>query len=317
MTAAATPSARSADFALPFLLHRGAMRGRLVRTSVSAQDILDRHAYPLQVSRLLAETAALAATLADALKFDGVFTLQAKGSGPVRQLVADVTSAGAIRACATFDPDAPGLDAPGTAAEVSVQALLGSGYLAFTVDQGGDTDRYQGIVELTGHTLTECIHEYFRSSEQLETAIKVASRAPDGDTDHWQAGALMIQRMPLNGGSDDLTPVDPEEAEEAWRTAVILLGSLTPGELLDDTLPGADLLYRLYHQDALQVASAKPLHFGCRCSREKVEHTLATFTVESLAEMRQDDGCITVQCQFCSTEHRFTDDDLARLKHGA
>lgn len=309
-------SHRTADFALPFLLHNGAARGRLVRVSVAAEEILSRHAYPRQVSRLLAETAALAVTLADALKFDGVFTLQAKGSGPVRQLVADVTSAGMLRACATFDPDAPGLDDAGTDAEVSVQSLLGTGYLAFTVDQGDNTDRYQGIVELTGHTLTECIHEYFRSSEQLETAIKVASRPPQGEDGHWQAGALMVQRMPLHGGTDSPAQ-DAEEAEDAWRTAVVLLGSLTAAELLNDSLPGPDLLYRLFHQEGLRLATEKTLAFGCRCSRERVEHTLATFTVESLDEMRQDDGTVSVVCQFCSTDYVFTDADLAALPRDA
>ena len=56
-------------------------------------------------------------------------------------------------------------------------ALLGTGYLAFTVDQGEHTERYQGIVELTGATLADCAHHYFRQSEQIQAGIKVAAGA--------------------------------------------------------------------------------------------------------------------------------------------
>ncbi len=52
--------------------------------------------------------------------------------------------------------------------------LLGAGYLALTVDQGEHTERYQGIVELEGANLAECVHHYFRQSEQVEAGIKVA-----------------------------------------------------------------------------------------------------------------------------------------------
>ena len=44
-------------------------------------------------------------SLLTTLKFDGVFTLQAKGDGAVQTLFADVTSAGAMRAYAAFDAD--------------------------------------------------------------------------------------------------------------------------------------------------------------------------------------------------------------------
>jgi len=64
----------------------------------------------------------------------------------------------------------------------SVTRLLGAGHLAFTVDQGEHTDRYQGIVELQGATLAECAPHYFRQSEQVEAGLKVAvARWPDGD----------------------------------------------------------------------------------------------------------------------------------------
>lgn len=298
------------DFALPFLLHNGAMRGRLVRLDATITEILGRHAYPPAVSRLVAETAALAVALADALKYDGVFTLQAQGSGPVRQLVADVTSDGTVRACATFDDEAAAA-LPADGEPPTVQRLLGTGHLAFTVDQGPETHRYQGVVELTGTSLADCVHTYFRQSEQLETALKVVAEPPHGDGDGWRASALMLQRMPADSAGH--AAADAEDQDEAWRTAVILMGSATAQEMLDPALPARQLLIRLFHEEALGVAEPKPLHFGCRCSRDKVAGTLASFDPRDLREMKTDDGHVSVVCRFCSTEYLFDDDDLAAL----
>ena len=56
------------------------------------------------MARLLAEAMALARALASALKYDGIFTLQTKGDGPIRLLVADVTTDGALRGYAEVEP---------------------------------------------------------------------------------------------------------------------------------------------------------------------------------------------------------------------
>ena len=50
------------------------------------------------------------------------------------------------------------------------EALLGRGVLAFTIDQGGFMQPYQGIVELDGRSLEEIAMAYFRQSEQIPTA---------------------------------------------------------------------------------------------------------------------------------------------------
>ncbi len=66
---------------------------------------MGRHDYPASVNELCAEAMSLAACLSTTLKFDGVFTLQAKGDGIVQTLFADVTSAGAMRSYASFDAE--------------------------------------------------------------------------------------------------------------------------------------------------------------------------------------------------------------------
>jgi len=76
------------DLVLPFQLESGGggearLTGRLSRLGPVVDDVLRRHDYPEPVAELLGQAIALSATLAAALKFDGIFTFQAQGDGPV------------------------------------------------------------------------------------------------------------------------------------------------------------------------------------------------------------------------------------------
>ncbi|HZX85126.1 MAG TPA: Hsp33 family molecular chaperone HslO, partial [Reyranella sp.] len=91
------------DGALPFQLDALGVRGRLVRLGPSLDAVIERHGYPLAVARPLAEAMVLCAALATSLKYDGIFTLQISGDGPIRVLVTDLTTDGALRGYAQFD----------------------------------------------------------------------------------------------------------------------------------------------------------------------------------------------------------------------
>ncbi|MGH6929726.1 MAG: Hsp33 family molecular chaperone HslO [Dongiaceae bacterium] len=292
------------DLIQPFKIEGQAVRGRLVRLGPLIDTVLDRHQYPPVVAELLGEMVALAAALAGALKYDGVFTLQIKGDGPIHLMVADVTSDGDVRGYAQFDADrVASVVRTGNGGSLSVPKLLGAGYLAFTVDQGSHTERYQGIVELTGATLADCIHHYFQQSEQLDAAVKVtAGRAPGG----WRAGALMLQRLPPSAGAAD-------DVEDGWRRTLAFMASSTPEELLDAQLAPNDLLYRLFHEDGVRVFATADLRAGCRCSRERVERVLRSLPDDDLETFKVD-GLISVTCEFCSASYDFTDGEVAALK---
>jgi molecular chaperone Hsp33 len=287
------------DFVLPFHLEGAAVSGRLVRLGAAADGILSRHDYPPPIAALLGETLALSVGLAGALKYDGVFTLQTKGNGPVSFLVADVTSEGHLRAYAQFDAARIPADATVRPEGQSVPAWLGAGHLAFTVDQDGNTERYQGIVALEGPTLAECAHHYFRQSEQVETAIKVSvDRGPDG----WRCAALFLQRLPVTGFAKDAT-------DDRWREALSLMATVTGPELVDFGLTANNLLFRLFHERGVRVHDVKPLIDRCRCSEERVVTMLRSFPRAEIETLTRN-GAVEVSCEFCRRLYRFDDEAL-------
>ena len=301
------------DVIQPFLVDASGVRGRLVRLGPVADTILARHAYPEPVARLLGETMALSALLATMMKFDGLFTLQVQGDGPVGLLVVDLTSEGGMRAYAQFDEERVAAAVADPAApHAEALHLLGSGQLAFTVEPNDARDRYQGVVELRGQTLAECLQHYFQQSEQVASAVRlsVQSRAEADGVARWRVGGLLLQRLPEESGAADLDGLD---ADEDWRRAVILMSSVGNDELCDPLLMPNELLYRLFQEDGVRVYPERSVLDRCRCSREKVDAVLGGIPPDQLADMKTEDGRVEVTCQFCNRLYSYDNAALAAL----
>jgi molecular chaperone Hsp33 len=280
------------DIVQSFQLESSPLRGRSVRLGVALDVILHQHAYPDAVGTLLAQAIVIATALASSLQYDGVFTLQAKGDGAVRLLVADVASDGGLRGYAQFDQEK--LDAL-----PADTRLFGKGFLAFTCTPKGQDERYQGIVALEGGTLAEAVQHYFRQSEQIPTGI-LAAAARDAQG-HWRGGCLLLQRMPREGGIN-VELATPET--ESWTRAMMLMGTCTAAELTDATLEPNTLLFRLFHEEGVRVYDPLALRHQCRCSPTRVENMLRSLPraeIEALAV----GGLVTVNCEFCNKTYPF------------
>ena len=296
------------DVMQTFQIEANALRGRSVRLGDVLDGVLKAHDYPLPVAHLVAETMALTALLASMLKYDGIFTLQTKGDGPISMLVADMTSDGGLRGCATFDAERLEAAREQLSALITEEGgenhlaqYLGKGYIAFTVDQDKG-ERYQGIVELQGASLIDCAQHYFNQSEQINTGIKMAAGLRDGK---WRAGGIMIQELPDEGG------INPSNVDEdAWRRAMAFLESATDDELLDPELETNTLLHRLYHEDGVRVFEPLHLRQECRCDEERVRNILSGMPDQDVQDIVVD-GMIEMKCEFCSHVFRFDPNDVS------
>lgn len=292
------------DECTSFLIDDGLFVGRIVRLDNVLKTIIHKHGYVKNVSVALSETTALAVLLANALKFEGLFTLQLQGNGPVSTIVADVTSDGKIRACANYDKEHLEKAWALRKNEGEIEAtphLLGTGTLAFTIDDGKN-NYHQGVVDLQGKTLEECALRYFKQSEQIETMLKLFVEIPEDDEGDWKAGGILLQRIPNYGGKD----MDMENVAELKNEAEILMNSLKQEELFDKNLSLQEILYRLYHANKLVITKENNYEFKCRCSREKLLKTLRGFSEDELSSMLDENSKIKAKCGFCSEEYEFS-----------
>jgi molecular chaperone Hsp33 len=290
-----------------------ATRGRVARLGATLDAILKRHDYPPAVNKLVAEAATLAVLLGASLKEEGRFQLQTQSDGPVSMLLVDFDAPSNLRALARFDVKA-------VEARASAD-LIGKGYLAFTIEPNGLASRYQGVVELDGRGLQAAAAEYFAKSEQIPTSVRLAVGqilAPDGPS--WRAGGLIAQFLPESEErrrQADLHPGDAPEGhvahtipeDDSWTEAKALAATTEDHELLDPTLSSERLLFRLFHERGVRVFAPTPLADVCRCSAERIDTMLQSFTPAERKAMVGDDGMIGVTCEFCSVKRIFDPQD--------
>lgn len=279
----------------PFMLENGLIRGSFISADGAIEQMLENHNYPTVVRRYLAQVAVLALALSAGIKYDGVFSLQIKGNGPISTLFCDVTTDYKIRGYAVYDNERLTGDLS------DLNEAIGTGQMLFSVAQIGQ-EPYQGVVALTGHTLTDTVKDYFKLSEQINTDIVLRQQGE-------ATRLIMIQQMPTLGGDTKEGAIDAEKQADIWETACVLLESVKDIELFSDKLKPDEILFRLFHANELTIFPDNLPSFECRCYRDKMYGFLKRLTPAERETLYQD-GKITAGCQFCNEQYIFVREDF-------
>jgi molecular chaperone Hsp33 len=286
-----TPQSDTGDQSRRFLFEDADIRGETAQLDEAYRDILAIHQYPLGVSRLLGEFLAAAVLLSSNLKFEGKLILQVRSEGQLPLLMVECDDTLQVRGIAR---------GAGQATSDNFDLLLHNGQLAVTIDPTRG-QRYQGIVPLLQGSLARSLDNYFEHSEQLKTRIWLAA-------DGRRASGLLLQQLPAQ-----LTPDDAQRRQQ-WDHVCTLAATVKCAELL--TLPGENLLHRLYHEDPVRLFEPTSVRFQCSCSRERTRNALSTLGATDILELLDEQGSITMECEFCNQGYRFERSDLAELLEG-
>ena len=104
--------------------------------------------------------------------------------------------------------------------------------------------------------------------------------------------------------SEFSAPIDPANDDD-WHRLSVLLQTAQPDELLDPDLSPQNLAFRLFHEDGVRVFEARPLHFECPCSGDRVRNMLTGLPAEDRREMQREEK-IEVRCEFCNALYQFS-----------
>lgn len=276
----------ASDSLVRFLFQQRHVRGELSYINDSLQHMLENHQYPLPVKQLLAELVVATSLLTATLKFEGEIAMQLQGDGPVKFAAVNGNHLQQFRGVARLQAELQG---------ESFNELVGNGYLVVTITpkQG---ERYQGIIPLTGGSLTATLEAYFAQSEQLPTRLYIFT---DITAKHSAAGLLL-----------QVLPVEQDKAREDFNDLVTLSDTITAAELL--SLPAEEMLYRLFHQEQVEVFPTQAISFVCGCSKQKCESALLSLGQEVLAEQVALGG-LDMSCEYCNTSYNFSSNELQAL----
>ncbi|MEP7245683.1 MAG: Hsp33 family molecular chaperone HslO [Gammaproteobacteria bacterium] len=271
-----------------FIIDDQPVRGYWVDMESAWQELRAHSNYPQPVRDLLGEAVSAAVLLAATLKFEGTLTLQLEGKGNVRLLVAQCSHDFRVRAVARFDEDKlPALGA-------TFGELVGQeGRVIVTIEAAERDMRYQGVVPLSGASLSECLESYFASSEQLPTRVRLAA-------DEHRAVGLLVQKLPDHGG-EEVEQGSPSAV--AWQAAEKGVESVQPAELVGASF--LSLLSERFGQQDLRVFKGAPVQFACRCSPARVAGLLRTLGADEVRDVLKEQGAVEVTCEFCHRPYRF------------
>ncbi len=285
-----------------FLFEGYPIRGQLVHLDASWRALIEHRTYPADLRDRLGEAVAASVLLAATIKFEGVLSLQLQGDGPVHLLLAQCTSGLGVRGLARYR------EADAAANAVGFIEMLGSGNLTVTLETDDQSQRYQGIVPITGPGLAESLQLYFANSEQLPTRLWLFANGE-------RACGMLLQRLPREGGTgsaeSSVAPHDELTVDDAWRRVQLIGDTLTAEELL--TLADTEILHRLFHEDDLRLYEPSPVFFRCRCSRERVGGMLQGLGERETRSVLAERGEVEVSCDFCNRAYVFDAVDVEQL----
>jgi len=285
---------RARDNAQRFLIESCDVRGQVVQLDETWKEALARVDYPPRVRDLLGEAFVAAILLAGTIKFEGRMTFQIKGEGYLRLLVVQVTADRKVRGLARWD------ETGSRSMEAGLEALFGpDARLVITIEARKDAEPYQGIVALQGESLSAALADYFRDSEQLQTALFLAV----GDD---VAAGMLLQKLPASERRED--DVD------GWQRATLLAGTASADELRDRPVEG--LLHSLFHEERVRLFEESPVQFACGCSRERTSALLEGLGENEVQSIIEERGTVEITCEFCDAAYRYDAVDVAALFHG-
>ncbi|WP_373766261.1 Hsp33 family molecular chaperone HslO [Glaesserella sp.] len=273
-----------------FLFKNRAVRGEWVRLNETFTETLNTHHYPSAVQNLLGEMLVATSLLTATLKFEGTITVQIQGDGALKLALVNGNQHQQLRALARVDGE--------ITENASLQQMIGNGVLVISIiPENGE--RYQGVIALDKPTISECLEDYFTRSEQLATQLVIRIGEHDGKA---VAGGTLLQIMPDGTGS-------PEDFEHL----ATLASTIKAEELFD--LTAEELLYRLFHEETVEVYEPQVTEFKCGCSRERSGAAVLLLPEDEIAEMlAEKHGVIDMQCECCGTQYFFDKKAIEELK---
>ncbi|WP_404401629.1 Hsp33 family molecular chaperone HslO [Idiomarina seosinensis] len=269
------------DQLVRFIFAEHDVRGELVQLTSSYQSLIRGHQYPPAVQQVLGEMMAAVSLLTATLKFESRIAVQLQGDGPLNFIAVNGNHNQELRGIARLRDELHSSE---------LRQMIGKGQLVITLEPDAG-ERYQGVTSADADSIAQMLENYFMQSEQLATSIWLHA---DGE----HAAGMLLQRLPASG-----------KDSRGFEHLTTLTGTVTEKELY--TLPAEQILYRLYHEEKVQLYPPQPVAFVCGCSRQRTLEALASVPVEEIKEILAQDGEVVMTCDYCLTEYHFANADFS------
>ena len=272
-----------------------------IRVLVCNSSLLAREICALQqssptasiaLSRGLAGGALMGALLKDGQRI----ALKFEGNGPLRKMIIEADSDGAVRGCVGN----PAADLEPVQGKWNVSGLIGkAGFLTVSKDLGVGGRPYPGVVQLVSSEVGEDLAYYLTDSEQTPSAVGLGATLDENGLISI-CGGFLVQALP-KADEGELEKIMTRIASFPALSRLLLEG-------------GAEGIIReIFGDIPYTVLESHDIFFRCGCGQEKVEQALLTLGSEDLRDMRAKENGAEVTCEFCRKTYRLSAAELDNL----
>jgi molecular chaperone Hsp33 len=259
-------------------------RGELVQLDSSFKSIIKNNNYTVGVENLLGELLCATCLLTATLKFEGDITVQLQGDGPVGYMSVSGNNKQQMRGIAKMAEE--------TSAD-TLQTLIGKGTMIITIRPTAG-EAYQGVVALDEESLADCLVHYFDVSEQIPTKIWLFC-----DIEQQLAAGALVQLLPDGDGSINNKDQQLTDFEHLCQ----LTNTIKSEEVF--YLEAEALLYRLYHQEKVNIFDPQEVSYVCGCSADKCLSAISQIEPSEINAILAEQGKISMTCDYCITTYDF------------
>lgn len=287
------------DQIIKFLAHDGKISVVCASTTNLVEEARKLHdlspVATATMGRILTITALIGADMKN--KTDKL-TIQIKGNGPIGKIVAVSDNYPHVKACITN----PRVDIPlNEFGKIDVGGAVGNKGFINVIKDIGLKEPYIGISPLTSGEIADDFANYFKTSEQKQTAVALGVLVDKNGVR--ASGGYIISPMP------DAT----EEQISIVEKSIFEAGAMS--KMLDNNLTLKEIAQKVTGDKNAKVvdASIEPV-YECECSKEKFSESLITLGKEQLTELIEEDGKAEIECQFCNKKYNFNKEELEEIR---
>lgn len=222
--------------------------------------------------------------LASTLKDNQKVTLQIKGDGPLREIIAEADSLYRVRTYIKRPHIHMGLKD----GKLDVGRAIGKGFINVIRDLGL-REIYQSSVPLqTGEIATDLAY-YLNASEQIPSAVSLGVYV-ERDNSVKASGGFMIQRLP--GARDEVISFIERKLSSIKTVSTMILEGLNPVQIIEEAvgLP-------------VEILNQSEITYYCPCSKERVLDAIAALGRNEIEDMIRRGEDIEITCRFCGRRY--------------
>jgi molecular chaperone Hsp33 len=287
------PAGERADRLCRGLIPERGLRAVFVRVGDTARMARVLHGLYPTSARLFAQALAGGALVGALQKHEGRVNLQLECDGPIGGLFVDADPDGNLRGYVRR----PQVNFPGDPIRGAHAALGGSGFLS-VVREVSPGQFYRSAVELQALDLAEDLRRWFRTSEQVATALDLAV-VPRGEEPLGEVAGILVQRLP-----------DGDDA------AIEEVGARLAGGGLARALEGgasAQEAIRAVAGDGFELLGDVEVAYRCGCSHARARAAVSALGRDGIAEILANEREAVITCEFCRSRYVVTEAELREI----